>query len=138
MMTHPSSPDFITRRSILGGAAGGGVLGLAGWPQLTLADAPTDNRLVVVILRGAMDGLAAVPPYGDRSYLARRADLALPLPGQLDGIVSLDGFFGLNPALASLKPLWDQGELAVIPATAGGYTTRSHFDAQDFARNGPY
>jgi uncharacterized protein (DUF1501 family) len=122
------------RRTLLG-LMGGSALAL-GLPRIAFADAPTDNRLVVVILRGALDGLAAVPPYGEKRYAERRANLALPLPGETDGILPLAQGFGLHPALAPIQPLWAANELLVVPATSGGYHTRSHFDAQDLLETG--
>lgn len=130
----PSTSALPSRRALLT-LLGAGAVGL-GLPRLAVAAAPTDNRLVIVILRGAMDGLAAVPPYGDTRYAERRAGLALPLPGEPDGILPLGQGFGLHPALAPLRPLWDAKELAIVPATAGGYRTRSHFDAQDLLETG--
>ena len=127
-LSHPS------RRTLLG-LVGGGALSL-GLPRVAFAAAPTDNRLVVVILRGAMDGLAAVPPYGEKRYAERRAGLALPLPGEADGILPLAQGFGLHPSLAPILPIWAAGELLIVPATAGGYHTRSHFDAQDLLETG--
>src|SRR5215470_10359806 len=94
----------LSRRALLGRLAAAGVL--AGLPRLSLAAAATDRRLVVVILRGALDGLAAVPPYGDRDYRTARGGLALAAPGGSGGIVDLDGFYGLNPALAPLHDFY--------------------------------
>src|SRR5262245_39018323 len=79
--------------------------------RLALADAPTDARFVLAIQRGAMDGLHAVPPYGDPNYKALRAGLALG-----DDVHDLDGKFGLHPALPELKAWYDRGELAVLHA----------------------
>src|SRR5215472_17301980 len=93
-------PLALARRKFLIGAA---MIGAA-MPRVLLAKAATDNRFVVVILRGAMDGLAAVPPYADPDYRELRGALALNPPGQAYGIIDLDGFFGLHPAL---KPLHD-------------------------------
>jgi uncharacterized protein (DUF1501 family) len=123
-----------SRRALLN--LGGASLLALGLPRFAFASAPTDNRLVVVILRGAMDGLAAVPPYGERRYAERRAGLALPMPGEADGILPLAQGFGLNPSLAPLLPLWAAKELLIVPATSGGYQTRSHFDAQDLLETG--
>jgi uncharacterized protein (DUF1501 family) len=131
-----SNPRQLSRRTALRLIGMGSAWGAAGFPGFAVADVPTDNRLVVIVQRGAMDGLAAVPPYGDARYRDRRGSLALPAPGEPDGIVKLDGMFGLNPALAPLAPLWQQGELAIVPATSGGYHTRSHFDAQDMLETG--
>src|SRR6185437_11880694 len=130
-MTLRSGPS---RRQILGLLAGAGAA--AGLPRAVFAAAPTDHRFVVVLLRGAMDGLAAAPPLGDRRYAERRGSLALPEPGAADGCLPLDGFFALNPALQPIHPYWAKGELLVIPATGNGYLTRSHFDAQDLMESG--
>lgn len=88
--------------------------------------------LVKVFLRGGADGLALVVPFGDPDYQGLRRNIAL---GRGE-VVSLDGFFGLHPGLAPLKPLYDDGRLAVIPAVGALGLTRSHFDAQDFMENG--
>ena len=95
-----------------------------------------DNRLVVVILRGAMDGLDVLRPVGDASFAAYRPTL---LDGKgSDGKGSaLDGFFDLHPALARLMPLWDAGELGFVHATSTPYRDkRSHFDGQDMLEAG--
>ena len=126
----------LTRRHLIQAAGIGAAYSVLGLPGLALADAPTDNRLVVIVQRGAMDGLAAVPPYGDSRYRDRRGALALPAPGETDGLLKLDHTFGLHPALAPLLPLWNASELAIVPATFGGYHTRSHFDAQDMLETG--
>jgi|HubBroStandDraft_1064217.scaffolds.fasta_scaffold00142_11 uncharacterized protein (DUF1501 family) len=127
----PSHPSRRTLLSLCGASA----LAL-GLPSVGFAAVPTENRLVVVILRGALDGLAAVPPYGEKRYAERRGSLALPLPGEADGILPLAQGFGLHPALAPIHPLWATGELLIVPATSGGYHTRSHFDAQDLLETG--
>jgi uncharacterized protein (DUF1501 family) len=103
--------------------------------RLSLAAAPGDRRFVLVILRGGLDGLAAAPPWAERDYRGARRDLALPPPGG-DGVVDLDGTFGLHPALAPLAPLYRAGELAVLHAVATPYRDRSHFDGQDVLENG--
>jgi uncharacterized protein (DUF1501 family) len=105
-------------------------------PRAVLASAPTERRFVVVLLRGALDGLAAVPPLGDRRYAERRGSLALAAPGEPDGCLKLDGFFALNPALAPIHPYYAAGELMVVPASGNGYRTRSHFDGQDLMESG--
>jgi len=127
---------LFSRRKLLGTLGVGAGLALLDLPRIAYAAAPTENRLVVIMLRGALDGLAAVPPYGDPRYAERRTGLALPLPGQPDGILALDRTFGLNAALVAIQPMWGAGELLIVPASAGGYHTRSHFDAQDLLEMG--
>lgn len=112
------------------GAAAAG-LGLA--PGLSFAAAPGDRRLVVLILRGALDGLAAVAPYREARYAELRGTLALS-PDK--GLVDLDGTFGLAPALAPLKPLWDAGEVGFVHAVASPDRDRSHFEAQAILETG--
>jgi uncharacterized protein (DUF1501 family) len=98
---------------------------------VTFAAAPGDARLVVIVLRGAMDGLDVVRPYGDRHFKTYRPNLAS------DGFQDLDGHFGLHDTLAPLMPLWNLGELAFAHAVSTPYRDkRSHFDGQDFLENG--
>lgn len=127
-----------TRRNFLKSAGALGAFSLlsAGFPKLSFANLPTDNRVILVILRGAMDGLAAVPPYADPHYKALRGSLAFEPPGDEDGLVDLNGYFGLHPSLAPLAPLYRQGQLAVVHAVASPYRERSHFDAQNLLENG--
>lgn len=114
------------------GAAG---LASAG-PRLTFASAPTEKRLIVVILRGGLDGLHAVAPYADPHYRQLRPRLALNAPGRENGVLDLDGAFGLHPILAPLHRLYSAGEMLVIPAVASRYRGRSHFDGQNTLENG--
>src|SRR5208337_2318987 len=90
------------------------------------------RRLVVIFQRGAADGLNIVVPYREKNYYAMRPSIAIPQNQVLD----LDGFFGLHPSLASFKPLYDQGHLAIVHAAGSPDTTRSHFDAQDYMESG--
>jgi len=90
------------------------------------------HSLVVIFQRGAVDGLNVVVPYREPNYYAMRPSIAIPQ----NQIVDLDGFFGLHPALASLKPLYEQGHLAVVHATGSPDPSRSHFDAQDYMESG--
>ena len=100
---------------------------------VTFAATAGENRLVVVVLRGAMDGLDVVRPLGDRDYLALRPTLAADAQDSPD----LDGFFALHPAAAALMPLWAKGELAFAHAVATPYRQgRSHFIGQDALENG--
>ena len=103
---------------------------------VALARAPTERRLVVVILRGALDGLAAVPPYADPGYREVRGVLTLGSPGGPDGVLDLDGRFGLHPALEPIHGLFKERELLVFHAVATPYRSRSHFDGQDLLENG--
>jgi uncharacterized protein (DUF1501 family) len=100
-------------------------------PRLALATAPIDRRLAVVVLRGAWDGLAVVPAYGDPAFAGLRGDLDMGRPGGPDAPFDLDGFFGLHPALAPLMPFWRRGELLPVQAVATTHRGRSHFEAQD-------
>ena len=123
----------LTRRSALLGLAGAVSLGRA---SLALAAAATDRRFAVVILRGALDGLSAVVPYGDRDLAGLRGPL-LPLqPGQDGGLLDLGGFYGLHPALMHLHELYAANEFLPVHAVAGSYRSRSHFEAQDYMESG--
>jgi uncharacterized protein (DUF1501 family) len=104
--------------------------------RFALANAPGQNRLVVVILRGALDGLSAVPPIGDPDYARLRGSIAIARPGVKDGALPLTSDFGLHPALAFLHESYRARELAVFHAVASPYRDRSHFDAQDVLENG--
>jgi uncharacterized protein (DUF1501 family) len=89
------------------------------------------GRIVLVLLRGACDGLSALVPYADSDYYARRPTIAIPAPdGTTQTALRLDAQFGLHPAMAALLPLWQQGVLTFIPAAGSPDPTRSHFDAQ--------
>jgi uncharacterized protein (DUF1501 family) len=125
---------MVNRRDILKGA-GFGVLASA-MPRLAFARADTDARFVLVILRGAADGLAVAPPYGDGNYLKVRGELAMPGPGEADGMYKLDGLFGLHPALAGVHREFEARRAAIVHAIASPYRDRSHFDGQDVLENG--
>jgi uncharacterized protein (DUF1501 family) len=125
---------MLNRRHLL--SLTGSAAALLALPRLSLADAPTDARFVLAIQRGAMDGLHAVPPYGDPNYQALRANLALADDGGPDGVLDLDGKFGLHPRLGELKAWYDVHELLVVHAVATPYRDRSHFDGQDLLENG--
>lgn len=120
-------------------AAGAGLvipLGRHAWAA-TPADGSAANggngrRLIVVMLRGAVDGLNVVAPVGDPNYARLRPTIALARPGADGGALDLDGYFGLHPALAPLLPLWEQKKLAFVHASGSSDATRSHFDAQDY------
>lgn len=89
------------------------------------------GRMVLVLLRGACDGLSALVPYADPDYYARRPTIAIAAPdGTAQTALRLDAHFALHPAMAALLPLWQQGVLTFIPAAGSPDPTRSHFDAQ--------
>jgi len=92
--------------------------------------------LITIFQRGAVDGLNMVVPFGEREYYASRPSIAIPRPNDAQGAVDLDGFFGLHPRLAPLKPLWDARQLAIVHASGSPDGTRSHFDAQDYMESG--
>jgi uncharacterized protein (DUF1501 family) len=94
--------------------------------------AANNKKLVVLFQRGAADGLNIVVPYREKNYYAMRPSIAI----KQNEVLDLDGFFGLHPAMASLKPLYDQGHLAMVHASGSPDMTRSHFDAQDYMESG--
>lgn len=119
LVTMGLSPTFL-RRTALGMALPQGARG---------------KVLICLFQRGAADALNMVVPFGERAYYAMRPGIAIAPPARSAGAVGaidLDGFFGLHPALAPLKPLWDRGLLAPIHAVGSPSATRSHFDAQDY------
>ncbi len=123
------------RRQFLAGAAlatGGALINT----RLCFAGTGGDSRLVVVIMRGAVDGMAAVPPYGDPAYARLRGGLAIAAPGTTDGALRLDNLFGLHPQMTFLHESFAAGELTVFHALATPYRDRSHFDGQDVLESG--
>jgi uncharacterized protein (DUF1501 family) len=108
---------------------------LAPFTSLSYAARDSGARFVLVILRGGLDGLAAVPPYGDARYRSLRGELALDIPGP-GSTLDLDGYFGLHPSLATMHELYRSGELAVLHAVATPYRERSHFDGQKVLETG--
>jgi uncharacterized protein (DUF1501 family) len=126
----------LTRRAFLHSGALA-VVGTAAIPSFLAraafgAAARTNKRLVVIFQRGAADGLNIVVPHAEPSYYAMRPSINIPRAQVID----LDGFFGLHPSMSPLKPLWDQGHLAIVHAAGSPDTTRSHFDAQDYMESG--
>ncbi len=132
-----------TRRSFMKSGALA-LLGLGSVPRFLVRTAYAQGTtarpkiLIAVFQRGAVDGLSMVVPHGDPSYYASRGSIAVarPVAGNAEATVDLDGFFGLHPAMASLKPLWDDQRLAIVHACGSPDTTRSHFDAQDYMESG--
>src|SRR5919109_3205859 len=88
--------------------------------------------LITIFQRGAVDGLNMIVPFGEASYYQSRPSIAIARPGAAAGAIDLNGFFGLHPRMAALKPLWDNNSLAVVHACGSPDATRSHFDAQDY------
>ena len=119
------------RRTFIRGMCAGGVATFTSG-TLSLATVPGSGKLVFVLLRGGLDGLSAVVPYGDRDY----RDVRGPLAFKKTDLEVLNDQFGLAPGLHPLKQLWDQGELAVVHAMAIPYRTRSHFDGQAILETG--
>ena len=127
---------MLTRRKMLKTAGTATLLGSVAPARVAFGAAPTENRLAVVVLRGGLDGLHAVPPYGDRRYRSLRPTIAVPSPGEEDGALDLNGTFGLHPALAPLHKLYAQKQLLIVQAATTGYAQRSHFDGQNVLENG--
>jgi uncharacterized protein (DUF1501 family) len=129
LVTMGLSPSFLRRTAyagelLRGASVGGNARG---------------RTLICLFQRGAADALNVVVPHGEAAYYRLRPNIAVPRPLQglgAAGAVDLDGFFGLHPSLAPLKPLWDQGVLAPVHAVGSPSSTRSHFDAQDYMETG--
>ena len=124
---HPS------RRGLIAG--GGALFGAAMIPKIASAAGARDPRLVVLVLRGALDGLAAVGPIGDPDYAALHGPLAMRLDGPAPAL-PLDGFFALNPGMPNFSRMVRGKTGLVVHATATGYRDRSHFDGQDVLESG--
>jgi uncharacterized protein (DUF1501 family) len=129
LVTMGLSPSFLRRTTfgadLLKGAA--------------LNGAARGKTLICLFQRGAADALNVVVPHGDPAYYRLRPNIAIPRPSLAAGAagaLDLDGHFGLHPALAPLKPLWDMGILAPVHAVGSPSSTRSHFDAQDYMETG--
>jgi len=122
--------SLLTRSALIGCSAAASPL----LTPLSFAAAPWDGRLVVIILRGGMDGLDVVQPWGAPEFTALRGGLG---GGPENGAYDLDGFFALHPGLAPLIPLWSKGDLGFVQAVATPYRDkRSHFDGQDLLEAG--
>jgi uncharacterized protein (DUF1501 family) len=107
-------------------------------PRLRVAEAATGKTLVVIFQRGGCDGLNTVVPYADPNYAALRPTIRIAPPNATNpaAAVDLDGFFGLHPGLAALRPLWLSGELAILPAVQYPNASQSHFDGQLYIEHG--
>lgn len=127
---------MLTRRQFLARLSAGSSLLL--WPGLTtLANqaTPSNQRLLVVLLRGAMDGLAAIPSYGEARFESLRGELALPTSGR-NAVLRLDETFAMHPSMAFCHQLFQRQQFGVVHACGQPYEGRSHFDAQDCLENG--
>src|SRR6266850_3712490 len=109
------APSFLARTAMAAGKSG------------------RPKQLIAIFQRGAVDGLSVVVPFGESEYYRARPSIAIPRPGSGENAaIDLDGFFGFNPRLQGLKPLWDARQLAIVHACGSPDSTRSHFDAQDY------
>jgi len=122
-----------TRRAVLG--ASGALFAWAFMPRFAHAAGGRDPRFVTIILRGALDGLTAVPPIGDPDYEALRQQSAMRIEGT-NAALPLDGFFALHPSMRNFQRLFRAGQAAVVHASATSYRERSHFDGQDVLESG--
>ncbi|MBN9221539.1 MAG: DUF1501 domain-containing protein [Mesorhizobium sp.] len=122
-----------SRRAVL--MTGGALFAWAYMPRFARAADNRDPRLIVVVLRGALDGLSAVGPVGDPDYAGLHGDIALSLTGP-HAALPLDSFFAVNPAMPVFARLFKANQAAVVHAAATGYRERSHFDGQDVLESG--
>ncbi len=123
---------FPSRREALIGS--GALFAWTQLPKLARAEG-RDPRMLVIVLRGALDGLGAVAPVGDPDWVGLRGDRALLLDGRTPAL-PLDSFFALNPAMPNLLRLYKEGQAAIVHASATPYRERSHFDGQDVLESG--
>jgi uncharacterized protein (DUF1501 family) len=121
-----------SRRELL--LASGALFAWAYLPRVARAEG-RDPRFLAIVLRGALDGLAAVAPVGDPDWVRLRGDKALLLDGA-NPALKLDGFFALNPAMPELHRLYRAGQATIVHAAATPYRERSHFDGQDVLESG--
>jgi uncharacterized protein (DUF1501 family) len=126
--------SMLNRRDVLKSLGLAAVAGST--PGLAFAKADSDAKLVLIVLRGAVDGLALAAPYGDRNYRSVRGELALPNPGATGGLLLLDSTFGLHPSFVNVYRSFAAGDASVIHAVASPYRSRSHFDGQDMLESG--
>ena len=123
----PSNIPAPTRRELLLGS--GALFAWSLMPGKARAEG-RDPRFLTIVLRGALDGLAAVAPVGEPDWLKLRGDKGLMSDGQTPAL-PLDGFFALNPAMPNLHRLYHTGQATIVHAVATPYRERSHFDGQD-------
>jgi uncharacterized protein (DUF1501 family) len=134
----------LSRRQVVGGISFGAIataLGASWLPKMSFAQSASQRDVIIsVYLRGGMDGLAAVVPFGDANYYAIRNNTAVPRPdsSQSRKAINLDGFFGMHPGLGSLMPAWTAGDLLFVHAVGAPNWSRSHFDAQRWMEVGKF
>jgi uncharacterized protein (DUF1501 family) len=121
-----------SRRELI--LASGVLFAWAHMPRAALAEG-RDPRFLVIVLRGALDGLATVAPVGDPDWVRLRGDKALTLDGATAAL-PLDNFFALNPAMPNLHRMYKAGNASIVHAVASPYRERSHFDGQDVLESG--
>lgn len=131
-MNYATASPYMSRRSFLSRA---GILCSAVVFSTSSLGADDDRRLIVIILRGALDGISAVPPVADPHYAKLRESLALSTTGA-PAALPLDGFFALHPAMPVFARLYGVNRALVLHATATNYRNRSHFDGQDVLESG--
>jgi uncharacterized protein (DUF1501 family) len=127
------------RRHFLRAAIASGAffpVGRHAWAAAAANPAAAQRKLIVVMLRGAVDGLNVAVPWADPDYQRARPTIALGAPGKDNGVLDLNGYFGLHPALNSLMPFWQEKKLAFVHASGSPDPSRSHFDAQDYMESG--
>src|SRR5208282_4950588 len=126
---------FLRRAAVLS-ASGIVLLSPHAWAARSL-DGSSKGRLIVVFLRGAVDGLNVVVPHGEAAYYDARPTIAIGRSGGAEAaVLNLDGHFGMHPALAPMMPLWQDGALAFVHACGSPDPSRSHFDAQEYMESG--
>jgi len=120
---------MIDRRNVL--SALGATAAFGGFiPKIARAAGSRDPRLVVIVLRGALDGLTAAPPVGDPDYAGVRAQFVMP------DAIPLDAMFSVHPSLSNFSRQYKAGQAILIHAAASPYRDRSHFDGQDVLESG--
>lgn len=130
LLCEPLSPS---RRAVLGAA--GALFAWTFAPRMLFAAGSRDVRFVCIVLRGGLDGIAAVAPLGDPDYQRQRGDLALRINGSHPAI-RLDDFFALHPSMPNFARLFRSGQAAIVHAANTPYAKRSHFDGQDVLESG--
>ncbi|HKV53278.1 MAG TPA: DUF1501 domain-containing protein [Candidatus Binataceae bacterium] len=132
---HIGRREFLRTAATIAASSSLLLLGPHAWAARIATQANSHKRLVVVFMRGAVDGLNVVVPCGEGRYYENRPTIAIPRAGN-GAALRLDGNFGLNPALGALMPAWRDGTLAFVHACGSPDPTRSHFDAQDYIESG--